>query len=335
VSEVAVVGAGIVGAATARALARRGVDVVVYEQFAPGHDRGSSHGRSRIFRLAYSSAEWVRLAQEALVGWRALEAESGRKLLDLVGLVEIVDDLADSSAAALDECGVSWELLPADEAERRYPLRLEPGAVAVLQPDAGVVYADRALEAFLDGVRVESETPVQSLEALDADVVVVAAGSWAPGLLRDAGIELDVRVTRETLCYFRLEDERPMPSVAKLRPGTHRHAVYALADPLHGLKVGCHFCGPEVDPDTTGDPDGGLLEEIVQWVVEVFPSADPAVLDPQTCLYTSTSDESFVLERHDRIVVGSACSGHGFKFAPAVGDRLARLALEALGGVDA
>jgi sarcosine oxidase len=329
-ADVAVVGAGIMGAATARALAREGVEVVVYEQFRPGHDRGSSHGRSRIFRLAYADAGWVRLAQEALVGWHELERESGEQLLELSGLVEIVDDLADSSSAALDECGAAWELLSPEEAERRFPLRLEPGTVAVLQPEAGIVYADRALSAFLRGVRVEAERPVRSLAEVDARVLVVAAGAWARGLLAEAGVSLDVRVTRETVCYFRLDDPRPVPSVAKLRPGTHAHAIYALADPVYGLKVGCHHCGPEVDPETTGEPEPELVDRVARWVAEVFPSASPEPAAAETCLYTTTADESFVLERHGRIVVGSACSGHGFKFAPAIGERLARLALEGL-----
>jgi sarcosine oxidase len=139
-----------------------------------------------------------------------------------------------------------------------------------------------------------------------------------------------VRVTRETVAYFRLDDPRPLPSVAKLRPGTGAHAIYALPDPTYGLKVGCHNCGPEVDPDTSGDPAPELVARAAAWTREVFPTvaAEPAAVE--TCLYTSTADERFVLERHGRIVVGSACSGHGFKFAPAVGERLARLALEAL-----
>jgi sarcosine oxidase len=330
VSDVAVIGAGIMGAATAHALAREGVDVVVYEQFRPGHERGSSHGRSRIFRLAYASAEWVRLGQEALAGWRALEDESAEELLDLVGLVEIVDSLDDSSASALDECGLAWQVLSPDEAESRFALTLPADSIALLQPDAGVVYAERALAAFLRGVHVEGERRVGSVDELAEQVVVVTAGAWAAELLRAAGIDLDVRVTRETVCYFRLDDPRPVPSVAKLRPGTHQHAVYALADPLFGLKLGCHHCGPEVDPDATGEPDRVAVAELAAWASTVFPgvAAEPAAAE--TCLYTTTPDESFVLERHGRLVVGSACSGHGFKFAPAVGERLAGLALAAL-----
>src|SRR5206468_11568027 len=108
---VAVVGAGIMGSAAARALSRAGHDVTLYEQFRVGHDRGSSHGRSRIFRLAYAEPEYVRLAQEALGLWRELEAESGETLLELNGLGEIVQTLEESTARTLEACGVAWERL--------------------------------------------------------------------------------------------------------------------------------------------------------------------------------------------------------------------------------
>ena len=102
---------------------------------------------------------------------------------------------------------------------RRFPLRLRDGELAVLQPKAGIVLADRALRAFLRGIRVE-ERRVASLSKVDEPVVVVTAGSWARGLLAEVGIDLPVRATRETVAYFRLESELPVPSVAKLRPAS-------------------------------------------------------------------------------------------------------------------
>src|SRR5436309_8757108 len=117
------------GLATARALARRGNDdVVVYEQFELGHTRGSSHGRSRIFRLAYAEEEYVRLAQEALGLWRQLETETGETLLELNGLLEIVRSLDQSTAATLEACGVEWHRLDREDAERRYPIRVAEGS---------------------------------------------------------------------------------------------------------------------------------------------------------------------------------------------------------------
>lgn len=313
------------GLATARALARQGREVVVYEQFARGHARGSSHGRTRIFRLAYPDPEWIRFAQEAHAAWRRLEAEAGVELLAPYGLLELVDDLADSSAPALDAAGVPWERLDADEVERRYPVRVPAGQFAVCQPDAGVVRADRALEALERDLDVRYDTRVESIDELDADVVVVTAGAWVNDLVE---ARLPVRITRETVCFFDLADERAVPAVISFEPGSHKHALYALADPVHGLKAGAHHRGTETDPHQEGRPDAALVERVVTWVQERFPLAHPDPVDVQTCLYTTMPDESFVLERHGRVVVGSACSGHGFKFGPVVGERLARLATQ-------
>jgi sarcosine oxidase len=323
-ADVAVIGAGVMGLATARALVRRGAEVVVHEQFPAGHARGSSHGRSRIFRLAYDDPQWVRLAQESLGGWRQLERDSGVQLLELTGLLEIVDDVSESSAAGLDSCGVAWERLDAGEVERRYPIRVPAGSVAVMQPEAGIVRADRALAALADGLDVRYDVRAVPAE-LDADAVVVTAGAWVNDLLDEP---LPVRITRETVCYFRPADtRRPVPSIVSFKPDTHGHDFYALADPLHGLKVGSHHAGGDADPHEPGVPDPRLVEQIAAWARERFDLADPEPVDTQTCLYTTMPGEAFVLERRGRIVVGSACSGHGFKFAPAVGERLAELAV--------
>jgi sarcosine oxidase len=324
--KVAVVGAGVMGLATARALARAGVDVVVHEQFGVGDPRASSYGRSRVYRLAYPDPHWVQFAQEAVAGWRRLEAEAGETILQENGMIEVVHDLEQSSTAALGACGVQCERLEPREAERRFPIRVPPGSIAVVQPDAGFVRADRALAAFARGVKIHVRTRVDSPDELDAEVVVVTAGPWVNRL---ADPPLDVKVTSETVAYFHIEDPRPVPSVITFKPDGP-HDVYALADPLHGIKAGCHFCGPEVDPDEPRTPDAATVDHIAEIVSSIFPSADAEPVDAEACLYTTTPDESFVLERRGRVVIGSACSGHAFKFAPAVGERLAKLVLEAL-----
>lgn len=319
--HVAVVGAGVMGLAAAAALARRGHRVDVHEQFELDHARGSSHGRSRIFRLAYPDPEWVALAQEAFAGWRELERETGEQLLVLDGLVE----LGETSEAALDACGVAWEAIEPDEVRRRFGVHAD--GRALLQPEAGYVRADRARHAFLarGGFDVHERSEVRSLAEVDAEAVVVTAGSWAAKLLEPEGIELPVTATRETVAYFRLEQAQ-IPSLIEYGSGPG-HSMYALRDPVHGLKAGAHMSGQPVDPSSPPEPDEDVASAVGAWVAERFPAADPEPVALDTCLYTSTDDERFVLERHGRIVVGSACSGHGFKFAPAVGMRLADLVL--------
>jgi sarcosine oxidase len=317
--KVAVVGAGVMGCATAWALRGRGAEVSVHEQFELDHARGSSHGRTRIFRISYPDPKWIRFAQEAYAGWKELDPD----LLGLYGLVELVADPGLTSARALDECGVPYRLLDRDEA-RALGASPPEGWSALYLADAGVVFADRARHAFLEaaGVEVETNRRVESADELDADVVVLTTGSW----IRDFVPDLPVTVTRETLAYFRREGPPP-PSIVDLNAETGGHGMYSLYDPAHGLKAGAHHAGADADPDVLGEPDPAIVERISSWVRERFPDVDPEPLGAQTCLYTTTADEQFILERRGRIVIGSACSGHGFKFAPAVGRRLAELAL--------
>jgi sarcosine oxidase len=334
-AETVVVGAGINGLATTYALARAGVDVLLVEQFHVGHAHGSSHGGSRIFRLAYPEAHWVRLAREALDGWRELEAETATTLLELHGLLELVRPGEEGSQAALEACDVPYELLSGDEVEARFPVAVPAGLSAIFQPDAGIVRADLAQRAFLAaaerrGARVQEQTRIASLDEIDAEAIVVTAGAWARPLLASAGVDLPVVVTRETVAYFRLESERAVPSVVDLKPEARGHGTYGLHDPTYGLKMGVHMSGAPADPDEEGGPQAELVDLIREAVVRYFPAADPEPAQLDTCLYTITDDQEFVIERRDRIVIGSACSGHGFKFAPAVGGRLCALALEAL-----
>ena len=317
--KVGVVGAGVMGCATAWALGERGAEVEVYEQFGLDHVRGSSHGRTRIFRLAYPEEEWVRFAQEAYAGWKDLDPD----LLGLYGLIELVADSTLTSAHALDECGVSYRYLDKDEVRSRGAV-LPDGWTALYTADAGVAFADRARHAFLEasGAEVETNRRIESMDDLDVDVVVVTAGSWVRDLIPD----VPVKVTRETVAYFKREGP-PSPSIVDLNAETGGHGMYSLYDPVHGLKAGAHHAGPETDPNAEGEPDPAIVERIAAWVRERFPDVDPSPVEAQSCVYTTTADESFVLERRGRVVVGSACSGHGFKFAPAVGRRLAELAL--------
>jgi sarcosine oxidase len=331
-AEVVIVGAGVMGLATARALARAGRDVVVCEQFEVGHARGSSHGSSRIVRLSYPDERWVRLAQESYPLWRELEIEFGRALLDQPGSLDLRD--WQSNRDALTACGVPFEVLDAAELERRFPIRVEPGERGLFQADGGIIFADLALRALRDsaeaaGADVRERLPAESVQedgdgvvagGVRARVAVVTAGAWAPAL-----VGVVATPTRETTSYFSLAE--PVPSVIDGGPGGT--AGYALIAPGIGLKAGLHQSGPVADPNEQGGPDPELAERAAAWVERRFTGAGPRVRT-ETCLYTRRPHDEFVLARTGRVVVGSPCSGHGFKFAPVVGNRLAALAEEVL-----
>jgi sarcosine oxidase len=339
-SDVIVIGAGVMGASTARTLAARGLTVNLIEQFTVGHNRGSSHGTSRIFRLSYPEARYVEMAQESLLLWRAAEEETGESLLLNTGGLDIGEGI-DANAAALETCDADFEYIKGVDANERWPqLRFENEELVLFQPDAGIVLADRAVDAFVrsavsNGARLHTQCRIESIdeggdgvqahsekETFLASVAIVTAGAWARDLLKFADIALDVRPTRETVSYFAI-DEMPPTFVEWRDP-----LIYALPAPGHGLKAGEHIAGPTTDPCDEGEVSAESIERVSAWVARRFPRADPTPAHAETCIYTNTPDEHFVLERHGQIVVGSACSGHGFKFAPLIGKRLADLAAD-------
>lgn len=340
-SDVVVIGAGVMGAATARVLARSGVAVTIVEQFHVGHTRGSSHGRSRIFRLSYPDPMYVAMAQESLSLWCRAEEETGATLLTITGGIDIGDGI-EAHAEALRQCGADFRMLSGAEAVDHWPhLDLHDEERVLWQYDAGIVAADRTVETFVAsavdaGAELYEGTTMEKLQQDDggveleagdetfrAGVAVVTAGAWARPLLARAGIELDVLPTRETVAFFGHDEATPPTVVEWGRP-----AVYALPSPGQGIKAGEHISGPVADPNTRGEVDQESVARISKWVARRLPQADPNPTLAETCLYTNTSDQHFVLERHGHIVVGSPCSGHGFKFAPLLGQRLAALALE-------
>jgi sarcosine oxidase len=319
--KVSVIGAGVMGLATARVLAQRGHDVTVYEQFELKHTRGSSHGTSRIFRLSYDEEHWILLAKRACELWRELERESGRTLLELDGLVDVRPDPA-TRVAALSAARVEVEDLTPAQVRERFGFAYDDVERLVYTREAGIARADAALEAFAEsargaGAEILERTRVDSLADVPGDHVVVTAGGWAPKLLEPAGYSLEARPTRETTLYFA---GGPMPSLID-ELGTQ---FYALTAPGVGIKVGQHRGGLDTDPDDDDrEPNPRVVEAVRDWVGRRLPDIDPDPVRVETCIYTNVEDDRFVCERSGRYVVGSACSGHGFKFAPAVGELLA------------
>lgn len=322
--KVSVVGAGVMGLAAARAIAQRGHDVTVYEQFELGHARGSSHGSSRIFRLSYTEEYWIRLAQRAYELWHELERESGRQLLVPYGLIDVEPD-SSARLAAFDATGVAYEELTPAEARRRFDVAYDDAERLVFTRDAGISLAADALEAFAAGARaggaeIHERSRVESLAEVPGDRVVVTAGGWAPKLLASVGVELEAQPTRETVVYFA---GAPMPSLIDMLEGPE---FFALTAPGIGVKAGVHRAGKPADPDDeAAGPDEAVVKRVCDLVARRLPHVDATPLRAETCFYTNVEDERFVCERHGRYVVGSACSGHGFKFAPAVGELLAGL----------
>jgi sarcosine oxidase len=337
-----VVGGGVVGSAAAWALARRGVEVLLLEQYGPGHRLGSSHGSARIFRLAYAEPEYVALARAALPRWRELEATTGRRLLELTGGVDHGDaDVLAALRRALAAAGEPAELVDAAEVARRWPGLRVDGA-ALVQPTAGRLHADDAVRGFQEaarsaGAEVRHGVPVQAVEvagdavrvhlgagALTARHAVVAAGGWAAALLGGILPLPRLRVTEEQPVHFApAEPGQSWPSFIHHRPGP---AVYGLGS-VDGVKVGFHGAGREVDPArrAAGAVDEASLRAMRDYARRWLPGVDAERAEPSPCLYTLTDDHDFVVDRRGPLTVAAGFSGHGFKFAPAVGELLADL----------
>lgn len=343
--DVVVVGAGVMGSAAARALARAGREVLVLERFRVEHTRGSSHGRARVFRFSYDDPKFVRMAQESLPLWRELEAETGEEILTTTGGLDAGKGMAER-ISALEVSGADFEVLEGPERRRRFPDVALPGDEPVLfQGDAGVVAADRAWRAFSRsaveaGAELREDTPVDRLtveddhvdirageEAWRARVAVITAGAWTRRLLWGIGEDIPTTPTRETVAFFRLPEAIVPPVLVEWT----EPPLYALFSFEQGLKVAEHHAGPVTDPDQNGEVSEDSLSRLAGWVRERYPKADAEPHHAEACIYTNTIDENFILERRGPLVIGSPCSGHGFKFAPWVGRRLAQLAQEGSG----
>ncbi|MBU6214982.1 MAG: FAD-dependent oxidoreductase [Acidobacteria bacterium] len=349
--DVVVVGAGAMGAASAWRLARSGRSVLLLEQFGPGHTRGSSHGATRIFRLAYRDPRYVTFAAQALPLWRELEDAAGETLLEQVGQLDHGRPEAVAEVvAALRAAARPVEELRPDEAAERWPGFRFEGAVAH-SPDGGRCWADRTVAAAqrlaVDaGTEVRFDSPVERIEVTGSaavvhvaggswrtPVVVVAAGAWLPRLLGGVVDLPEVRIEADQPSQFdRLDPVGDWPSF--LHHGEPVDGVdrplhfdaYGLETPGEGVKVGGHGTVGPADPDDPArcpDPDRTLA--LVRYVSEWLPGLDPTPRSTTSCLFTTTPDEHFVLDRRGPVVVCSPCSGHGFKFVPAVAAEVERL----------
>lgn len=340
--DVAIVGGGVAGLAAAWRLASEGRDVALFERFALGHDRGSSHGATRIFRFAYSDPVYVRLAQAALPLWRELEVVSGREILRITGGVDAGDpSYLDACTSALESCGARVERLVPPARRERFPWLEAGDDPAIFSPDTGVLAAAHALETLATAARqagasIRDQTACESIEPhgdgvsirssagdLKAGRCIVAAGAWARSLLEPLGIDLPVRVTREQVFYFRGSDDI-LPFIH--RGSLDRYGVPAFAG-APGVKIAEHATGERTSADGRSfemDPEGAA--RIAAYVAEALPGFDPEPVAFETCLYTTTVDEGFVIDAAGPIVIASACSGHGFKFGPVVGAMASALA---------
>lgn len=355
-----VVGLGAAGSATAWQLAARGLRVLGLDRFRPPHDRGSSHGRSRIIRQAYwEGPAYVPLVLDAYERWRRLERASGAELLRITGglmIGPIEGSLFTGSLASARVHNLDHEILEGADLRRRFPaFAVAAGEAALFEPEAGVLRPEAALTAMLDravaaGARLGFEEPVldwsvtpqggvrvrTAEEIREADRLVLAAGSWTTGLL--PGNVASLAVERVVVAWFQSAaaagsgDRVAQPIwIRQLPDGRELYGLPEL-EPGEGVKAAFHNVRTPIAPEAVDRP---ARPEETAAIDEALRRYGPGMVGPLqsaiTCRYTSTADGHFLVDRlagSPQVVLVSACSGHGFKFAPTIGAAAADLAVQ-------
>ncbi|HSA54904.1 MAG TPA: N-methyl-L-tryptophan oxidase [Gemmatimonadaceae bacterium] len=349
-----VIGIGGMGSAAAFHLARRGLRVLAFERFALPHDLGSSHGVTRIIRLAYyEHPSYVPLLRRAFALWRDLERESGTRLLHVTGAVDAGPPgsrVFEGSRLSCEVHDLPHEVLTSAELSRRFPaFHLPAEHLAVVQPDGGFLLPERCIETHVrlaraHGADVRTGVRVTRWEAAASGVVVhvdgethrapqlvVTAGPWVPSLVPTLAPHLVVE--RQVVAWFSVtEPEHFVPG---------RFPVFVMnADEGHfygfpefgvpGFKIGkYHHRGEAVDPDRIDRAvHGEDIAPLHAFVGRYFPGGAGPLLKSSVCMFTNTPDEHFLIDRlpdAPQVVIVSACSGHGFKFTSVIGEIVADL----------
>jgi sarcosine oxidase len=358
--DVIVVGLGVMGAAALQHLAARGLEVLGIEQFGIPHGQGSSGGDTRLIRKAYFEHEdYVPLLERAYDQWQALQEEAGHRLLYQVGTLYLGrpdGEVVAGSARAAERHGLILQTVDEQQLATEFPqFRAPPGYVARFEPDAGFLLCEHAVRAQIEvalahGATLAAGEQVVSWKAQPGGVEVVTdagryraaklvltAGSWSGRLLATLGVQL--QVTRQPLFWLQPHDPAPFalgraPCWAVQRddrPGLY-YGFPSLPGhlcPQLGAKLAHHDRGQPADPDqarrpVTREERDTLLADVAPFV----PGLRGTPTGSRVCLYTWSADGHFILDvhpDHPNVVFGCGFSGHGFKFAPVIGEALADL----------
>jgi sarcosine oxidase len=356
--DVIVVGVGTMGAATCWHLSRQGYRVLGIDRYSVPHGLGAHHGHSRMIRLSYfEHPDYVPLLKRSYSLWNELEHEANRKILIPTGGLYLGPDdggIVPGCLRASKEHGLPYELLDQASLSSRYPqFRLEDGYIGFYESASGGLLVEPAMRAHMDLIRrqggqINGDEAVLDWHASGDSVsvrtskseysaarLVIAGGAWSGDLLKGLGVNL--RVTRQTMFWLSPSEREPfdperLPAwFVETRDGRGIYGFPRLPG-RSGVKVAEHFPGPEVTPDSVDrECKEADWTELRPKVNRFFPGLIGEMSSMETCLYTNSPDGHFILDRHPNesaVCFGAGFSGHGFKFAPVIGEALAQLAID-------
>ena len=345
-ADIIVIGGGTFGSAAAMSLAERGRRVLVIDRFNPPHTRAEHHGGRRMFRTSYyEHPGYVPLLRRAAAGWRSLEASTGRTLFEAVGACYAgppQGELIAGSRAAATEYAIPHRMLSPRLLAARFPsLRPMPGSVGLVEPEAGFIRCDDAVESMLTramslganvvtGLRIAGWTATRrgvtvetAAGPLTASGLIITAGPGSAALLRGLGIRLTV--TRQLQAWATPAAKMPSTCWALETPGGGLFYGFPV-DPATGdFKFGLHVRGPRTSALDTAVPTAAEIR-VLRRATKSYLKPDCRDLRVSVCRYTNSPDSHFIIDRqpdHANVVFGAGFSGHGFKFAPVIGEMLA------------
>jgi sarcosine oxidase len=350
-THVIVVGLGIAGSGIAATLAQRGFRVTAVEQFSPLHDRGSSHGDTRIFRrVPHEGDVYVGMAAASYDGWKAWNAAAKDELFVECGGIDAGPEASEMVRSAEELCWryeQPFEVMSGETCSGRFPhFHLPADWRVVYQAKSGVVRPD-ATRTFLHavareaGARLMHETPVRGIEAdalgvtvrlegetLRGDFVVVSAGSWLPKLLPEVGLKL-LPERRVLAWHDAVDGGELMDGHVPVFIFDADGGWYGMPTPGGRIKFGHdkHLREP-VEPDQGAAAPGTTDEALLRGCVRYLRGFREEPSEMKACIYTITEDHHFLVDwhpAHGNVLMFSACSGHGFKYAPVYGDMAADL----------
>jgi sarcosine oxidase len=352
--DVIVTGLGAMGSAAVREMSRRGLRVLGLDRYAPPHARGSTHSRTRIIREAYfEHPAYVPLVQRAEQLWSELEREVDEPLYVRTDGLMIGPErgtLVAGARASAEQHHLPYELLTAAEVRRRFPaLAPSDDAVALREPHAGVLFPEACVRTLLScaarfGADLRTNEPMLSwrvergavhvVTAMGenvADHLVLALGPWLPEYLNGAQIPLTVERQMQHWFSPRANAERFTAQHLPIALWETDRLFYTLPDFGDGIKIAIHHDGEITDPHrvrrTINEDEDATARALVE---RYLPDASGELRDRAVCLYTNTTDGHFLIDLHPvhpQILIVSACSGHGFKFATAIGEIVAQMLL--------